>query len=188
MVITQDDVGSNNYKQSLINRGFQEHSHRVGMDPSGQRRWAGGNMDPVSNRVSWLGLTQDAPKTLLKGLMGLGVAMHGSVPVADYDLSQHGAKIAQGVARKYGVKGHPHNPEMSPSFSYDFESADVGREADEAAAQVAVGHWANSNYSTQWRSFTPTQVGDITRGVEQEHLGKQFTPRASVHPGQGKLF
>jgi hypothetical protein len=139
-------------------------------------------------------MSESAPKSLLRGMMGLAVATHGSVPVADYDLSQHGAKISQGAVRKYGVKPHPNNPGMEQSFSYDEPEEDEYGGYDEAQTEVmaqAAGHWSASTIPNvhhegkgfredRWQAFTASQVGEITAETE---AGAEAPVEG--HPGPG---
>lgn len=199
MAITRDSDRSTLRNDAQVGMNRSGSSHGWDEEANGQQRWVGGNMEPNRpDRVSWLALDKDAPRTLLKGMMALGVARHGSVPAADYELSQYGAKISQGAARKYGVKGHPSNPEMSKSFTYgdgDNEYDESARnEAEEQTHVMAKLHFDLSQGNTPlvdrhgmqtWQTLSAAQVGHITRGVEAD-LG--LHQRQRPIKGQEKLF
>lgn len=119
-----DDMENNEYEQQIINDELARHRYEITEEQSGQlpgqMRWAGGHMNPIDpSHVDWIGLDlETAPPSVLARMMSIGVRHHGKLPHADFSLSQHGERIARGMARKYGMKGHPRNPDMQRTFNY----------------------------------------------------------------------
>lgn len=89
-----------------------ENQHR------GQMRWSNGAFEPIHSNevdyVNWLHVPSGDPH-VLKGLMALAVDRVGGVPHADSELTEDGSRIARGLNRKMGLRGHPDNPSMRES-------------------------------------------------------------------------
>ena len=86
--------------------------------PSGQMRWTGGNFERSYPRVAWLGVdSAHRNPTLFSGMAGLGIHLHGKMPYADHTLSEDGAAASRFMAKKWGMKPHPNNPEMKANYS-----------------------------------------------------------------------
>lgn len=91
-------------------------------DENGQMHWTGGEFTPNPAHVSWLGMG-DFPvgrrrqAEILSNMMAIGVQHHGSIPYADEALSIDGARIARGMAEKYGLKAHPGSETSIPKAS-----------------------------------------------------------------------
>jgi hypothetical protein len=90
----------------------------------GQIRLTGGVMERESDPHASEGSKVDYVKWLhahpgheraLGGLIGAAIAEHGSIPHADKQLSPDGSRTAKAAARRWGIKGHPSNPDMEPT-------------------------------------------------------------------------
>lgn len=90
----------------------------------GQMRFTGGVMESESDPYASEGSKVDYVKWLhvhpgheraLGGLIGAALAEHGSIPHADKQLSPDGSKTAKAAAKRWGIKGHPNNPDMEPT-------------------------------------------------------------------------
>ena len=119
--------------QEKIYQGEKEHGIAAdfsGREIPGQLKWTGGTMDDATDRVSWLGLDSDTTPHrdvphVLRAMLGIGVDTHGSIPHADYDLSEYGSRIAKAMHRRYGIKPHPENPDMHTTFSWASHDVDA---------------------------------------------------------------
>jgi len=101
------------------------HMYQPKNDPGqipGQIRAVGGVYESAKRRraespdkISWLHMEEGHPRALMD-MLSVGITQHGSLPVADSELSNKGSAIAKAAARRYGIKGHPENPQMKPTF------------------------------------------------------------------------
>lgn len=114
----------NNEEQKAINNGEQRYG--VLEDEQGQMRWVGGNFEPSYPHVSWMAVDRaHRNPTLLAGLAGLGVHLHGDMPYSDFLLTPEGADISR-QAKEWGIRPHPVNPNMESNASVGVSG---GREA-----------------------------------------------------------
>lgn len=108
--ITPDDDGD--AQQRRLNKW--DEPHRAITELGGQRRWTDGNMDPRDPaRVSWASARNPI---VLRNMMGIAIHETRKAPVADHDLSPEGSRLSKAMAKRYGIQGHPLNPDMEPTF------------------------------------------------------------------------
>lgn len=166
-------------EQEQIYRG--EKFHYVTGEQTGQLRWAGGTMNDSIDKVSWLGLDnrtvgrRDAPH-VLRAMLGIGVETHGSVPHADRSLSEYGSRISRAMHRRYGIKPHPDNNEMSPTFSFgsnpDRMSETVVIQADSAAAEIGDG-----SFMKKFKTYDdPSEIAGVAQRLADVSASRRKKP------------
>lgn len=190
MRIDASERRENLAEQELINRG--EKKHGIAVDPfgtghPGQLRWTGGTMNDSIDRVSWLAIDpQTTPRRdvphVLRAMMGIGVETHGSVPHADYSLSDYGSRIAKAMNRRYGIRPHPYNINMRPTFSWGDESIipeSVRWNADDSVADMS----GASNFKSY---DDPSEIAAFSQRLADVSSSHRKKP-SKVFPGQDPL-
>lgn len=149
------------------------HESEPGQIP-GQMRFVGGvfggakpyaapNGDVV-DYIGWLHVDQGHERAL-GGMLGVGITAHGEIPHADSELSSHGSRIAKTSARRYGIKGHPHNPDMEPSFEQERSATDEISQHDASRLE---------------KNGKPPRIVTHQEAKAQEKLVKANTPKAKA--------
>lgn len=196
ILVTHNQMGRNNI-QRRINMGSSEHHGTVNADPSegqipGQRRWDGGNFDSIDPHVSFMGVhTDHRHPALVAGLVAAVVGERGGhVPMADSELSEDGSRIAKGMARRFGVRGHPKNPDMDQTLNWGTNTtADTNR--------LVTGH-ADARYrmllnreareETTLRTWTPAEAEAVANELEAKHSTRPRKQPTVVNEDQMRLF
>lgn len=185
MMIDASQRRRNLEQQERINAGDDKHYTVV--ENGGQMRWAGGTMEDSVDRVSWLGmnkrgLPQRDQAKVLRAMMGVAVDAHGSVPHADYELSEAGSRISRAMNRRYGLKPHPKNPTMKPTLRWSNGESEY---ASLAALNRSEAMIANP-YSEDYREYSPDEVTHLSerlQGVSAERRPKKIKSSEPKLPG-----
>lgn len=190
MRIDASERRANLAQQERIDRGEEQHGIAVGHSGTGdlgQLKWTGGTMNDSIDKVSWLAMDpqttprRDAPH-VLRAMLGIGVETHGSVPHADYDLSNYGSRIAKAMHRRYGIRPHPHNPHMNPTFSWGNESTlpDAIRwNADDSVAEL--------QGTVNFKSYEdPSEIAGVAQKLADVSSARRKKPSKTL-PGQDPL-
>lgn len=151
----------------------------------GQMRWSRGafaRSEPA--HVSWLGMdTRRGSKAtmakVLSRMMSLGVAHHGSMPRADAILSREGAAMSRGMARKYGMKAHPANPNMTGRFSYDDDDGMYSEGAAEAGERARTDASVLSSRNTP---YTAEEADAVHQRVDEAYHVNKRRPDEETEP------
>lgn len=144
-----------------------------GTQPGEQLRWTRGNMDAEVPHVSWAGLAKGHSGALLSGLAALAVHHHQEVtgstemPTADSVLSDDGARFSRASARRWGVQGHPDNPEMHRTFGY------TGEIGDARAREHAWGIWQDGPTTDTDARWSGRGVAKLVTHMDQRHQAPQ---------------
>jgi hypothetical protein len=178
-------------EQRGINRGW-DGEHREIEDVDGQMAWSRGNFDNTEPKVSWLGLhSEHRHPAVLEGLGAVAFAQHGYIPYADSTLSVEGAKISKGMNRKYGMKGHPDNPDFESSFDYGTAYMNGEKSVvDAMVTRTAFNHNDTMIMSERVRprDWTHTEAHEVAQGLKAEHGKKPPKAPSVLSPGQMGLF
>jgi len=119
------NTSGQSYSDKRLSRSGMVSENEKGQIP-GQMRFVNGVFGreiPSSydtDIISSLHIDQGHERAL-GGMIAAGIDAHGTIPRSDYALSQHGSRIARAAARRYGIKGHPGNPTMKPTFNMSDE-------------------------------------------------------------------
>lgn len=178
---------SANRMQRYINdpEDFSKHYAREDVS-TGQMGWRGGTMDAQHDYVGWAGMADVPGKhRLLQGLAAIGVKHHGSMPRADNLLSDDGARLARGAARKYGMQPQEANQELEGGFSYE------GRDREDTVRSNARGTWSTATgrrsleYSAADAQVAIKQMDEKYRVRPETQKAPEQTP---VNPDQLRLL
>jgi hypothetical protein len=185
MDIYHDRTG-NEQNQRDINAYPENQRHGMNTDhDTGQRSWSGGNMDSDKPYVGWAGIAKvPGHSRLLQGLAAVLVHEHGSMPAADNALSDTGARLARGTARKYGMKGGSYNPEMESGFT-ELSEESVRREAESSWRRAEVTHTQKGG-----KQYSAAQASSIATDMDQQYrvTPKKKASDTPIHPDQLKLL
>lgn len=166
---------------------------------SAQQRWTGGMMDPYPAEVGWLGASSALPKMAFRGMIATAVHAHGSVPAADTTMSEPGARMARGAAKKYGMKGTSGNPDMRATFPGYGEHSDqtVRDAASDSWTQYDADvetekHYAEIGYpvtpTRNWQTFNNRQAHEVVQAMDEKYRKKAPPKTSPLSPGQMGLF
>jgi len=141
-------------EQAITRRLPEGEDRQTHTEPNGQIRWAGGNMERQRDvdKVQWAGNVSPNPK-VMKAVMGLAVQEHGRMPVADNTLTPEGAALSRVMSKKFGIKGHPDNPQMNPTLS---SFGDTGSEEDSGVDMKSETQYNNMGWE---RNIMPDAYG-----------------------------
>jgi hypothetical protein len=162
-------------------------------------------MDPYPAEVGWLGASKDLPKMAFRGMIATAVHAHGAMPAADTTMSEPGARMARGAAKKYGMKGTKGNPEMRATFpGYGEHAEHTVRDAahdswSQYDADVATEkHYADllggrtglkMDTTRNWQHYDNKQAHEVVQAMDEKYRKSKTTPKVPpVHPDQMKLL
>jgi hypothetical protein len=128
------------YSDRRLSRAGTPAENEPGQIP-GQMRFVDGvfgKSTPYPNDtdvVSWVHIDKGHERAL-GGLIATGIDAHGVIPHADDSLSEHGSRISRVAARRYGIKGHPGNPTMKPTFTFGDGGRSLGLRSASSAMDI----------------------------------------------------
>jgi hypothetical protein len=142
--------------------------------------WDGGDQ----HKVSWAmanreGATRAGPHMLLAMMK----EHYNLDPVADVDLSPHGAKMARSAARRGLIQGHPDNPDMRTSIG-DIAGGEDSRNWSMRGAYEDAEHVDAE--TTKWGE--ESRMHRFNTGARERAREQLFPKRRKREDPQGRLF